>query len=163
MKITSNSAILIIFINLSLMLLWYGIVTILSKTLSVSLFNPEKKLYKERSWEKGGKLYFSFGVKKWKDKLPAHVGKNGFSKTKLTNMKNISKEYIDAFLLETCRGEWHHLICCMYIFIAILINPPIYAFVFCLLTILTNLPFMIIQRYNRIRLHKLKKMRNYDS
>lgn len=151
----------IVFFNLVLMIFWHLIVLILSIYLNSSIFDPCKKIYQPRKWEKGGAFYIKvLKIKKWKDKLPQYVSKNGFSKRSLSG--KLSPQYIDKFITETCRAEWNHLMGCMYALISLGINSGRYAIIFSVLPIALNLPFLFIQRFNRIRLYKLSK-RNFSS
>jgi len=118
-----------------------------------SLYNPENFLFRPRWWEFGGKLYSKvFLIKEWKDRLP-EAGEffkfNPFNKKKLQKKRDI--DYLERFILETCRAELTHLIPILFYPISLLWNPypaSIYMLIFVLIT---NLPFLIIQRYNRIR------------
>ena len=92
-------------------------------------------------------------INKWKDFLPQHIGKDGFSKD---HLDDVSIEYLDEFILETCRGEWNHIANCYFAVVLFIINPFWTAFILTILLFLGNLPFAIIQRYNRFRLVKLK-------
>ena len=58
--------------------------------------------------------------------------------------------------IETCRGEWNHIANCYFAVVLFIINPFWTAFILTILLFLGNLPFAIIQRYNRFRLVKLK-------
>lgn len=142
------------FRNIFPMIVYHIFILFLCRNIDISFFNPENKMYKIKSWEKNGNFYTKFlKIKKWKDKLPQYVSKNGFSKRNLK--KNLNKDYISRFILETCRAEWNHLMCCMYFIISFFVNSRIYAIIFSILAIILNIPFLIIQRYNRIRLYKL--------
>ena len=144
----------VIFINFLLMILWHLIVLFLCKCSDISLFNPERRMYSLKKWEKNGKFYTDIlKIKKWKDRLPQYVAKNGFSKRTLSYRLN--KEYINRFIVETCRAEWNHLMCCMYFIISVFINSKLNALIFSIIPIAINLPFLFIQRFNRIRLYKL--------
>lgn len=145
----------IIFANILFMLLWHMLCFILCITCSPSVYSQDKKMFKPRKWERNGKWYEDkLHIKKWKDRLPQHIGKNGFSKQHFTSL---SSEYIETFIKETCRAEWDHTISCIYIMITFIISPVTIAFIFSLLTMLANVPFLIIQRYNRFRLLKIKQ------
>ncbi len=144
----------IIFLNFTLMIFWHLLVLFLCKNLNPWFFSPGRCIYKIKKWEKGGNFYTkTLKIKKWKDKLPQYISKNGFSKKCLE--KKPSKEYLERFIMETCRAEWNHFMCCMYFPISFLINSKIYAIIFSLIPIFANLPFLFIQRFNRIRLLKL--------
>ncbi|MBQ2671315.1 MAG: hypothetical protein IJG00_00660 [Clostridia bacterium] len=149
----------IILINMLLIILWHLIVLFACRSIkNKAFFSPKKFLYVPRKWEASGNFYVkNLKIKKWKDKLPQYVAKNGFSKKNLQSLTKLSPEYIDRFILETCRAEWNHVICCMYFVISFVINPFYYAVIFSLIPIIANIPFIFIQRYNRIRLLKLKR------
>ena len=138
MFLSNSNNLDVILINMMLMIIWHLTVLIICMVLPRSFFEPTKKLYVTRKWEKNGNLYIkNFKIKKWKDYLPQFVAKGGFSKT--------------------CRAEWNHLMCSMYFIVSFCINSVENAVIFSLIPIICNFPFLIIQRYNRIRLLKLEK------
>jgi len=148
------SPISILLINILICAIWHLIIFILCITINKSVFNYKKTSYKIRSWEKNGKIYEkTFKIKKWKDLIPQHIGKNGFSKR---HFESLSPDYINKFIFETCRAEWNHKYNCIYSLIAIIINPLLYGLFFSILTFIFNLACVLIQRYNRIRLLKIK-------
>ena len=98
-------------------------------------------------------------IHKWKDRLPQHIAKDGFSKSHLTN---VSIEYLDEFIMETCRGEWLHLTDCLLVVVLLLINSFPIGLLFAFLDCIGNLPFAIIQRYNRFRMLQLRKKVLHD-
>lgn len=156
--LSNLSTLNVIISNIFLMLCWNMIILLFSKNLNRSVFDPKRKIYKQKPWEMDGKFYTRFlHIKKWKDHLPQHVGKSGFSKKQLVKTSEISVEYIYEFIIETCRAEWNHIMCCLFLVVSFIINSHFYALVFSFISVLTNLPFIFIQRYNRIRLTKLIK------
>ena len=110
-------------------------------------------------WEKGGWFYERIlATKRWKDWMPdaARWFSGGFAKGKL-NTKN--PEYLARFIRETWRGELCHWLAigCGPIFF--LWNPwwgDLIIIAYCLTA---NLPCIIVQRYNRIRLVRLLAVR----
>lgn len=151
--------------NMAYIALWHWLCFLLCISINTSFFNENRKFYKAYDFEKNGKLYVDkFKIKKWKDILPQHIGKGGFSKKHLSST---SKEYIDYFIMETCRGEWDHRMNCLYFIVSLTVNPILPGIIISTLVILFNIPFIIIQRYNRFRLQKLrnyvvKKQRDLD-
>ncbi len=141
--------------NIVIIGLWHLAVFLVCIKLPHSKFDPEKGRFAPKTWERHGRWYRDkLKIQAWKDKVPQHIGKDGFSKE---HFKDVSIEYIDEFIFETCRGEWMHmknLICAV---ITLVINPIIVGLVFSFLIMLANLPFAIIQRYNRFRLYTLRK------
>jgi glycosyl-4,4'-diaponeurosporenoate acyltransferase len=73
------------------------------------------------------------------------------------HFSDASIEYIDEFIMETCRGEWVHLNDCLCAVVLLLINPLLVGLVLSFFVLLGNLPCAIVQRYNRFRLQALRK------
>lgn len=150
----------IIVINVLLILLWNIFIFLICKNIKTSFFDPQKYTYKEKVFERGGKFYSEkLKIKIWKDFLPQYISKNGFSKK---NFQNKNLVYIDRFILETCRAEWNHRMCMLIALPGLIFNTFKTGIFLTALILLTNLPFVFIQRYNRFRLlalkrHKLKK------
>jgi len=123
-------------------------------------FRPDSWLYKERKLENSGRLYTTFfKINKWKELLPdgAAVFKGGFRKKRLGSSNSA---YLRRFILETCRAElthWGIFVFCPVFFIW---NDWWIGLVMIAYAILVNIPCIITQRYNRIRLRKLYKARD---
>lgn len=118
-------------------------------------FSPQGILFKERKWEKGGKLYEKvFKIKKWKRFLPdgGAAIKGGYKKRHLTNY---SKENLERFMIETCRGELTHFIAILPFWIFGLFSPNIVILIMFIYAIIVNFPCVIAQRYNRHRIVRL--------
>ncbi len=147
-------------VNIVLILIWHALVWIFCLRADASFFEPSKPIYKIHKWESKNCFYTKkLKIKKWKDKLPQYIAKNGFSKKQMKNISEMDPLYIKKFIIETCRGEWDHLVCCAYSIISFLINPLPYAVMFSSIVIFCNVPFIAIQRYNRLRLLRLSKKR----
>lgn len=146
----------VLIINLLLGTVWHYIVFFVCISVNTKLFDPKRKMYLPHKWENNGKFYNDvFKINRWKDSLPQHIGKDGFSKD---HIDDLSIEYIDEFIMETCRGEWNHIMNCLFTVVLFLINNFLTALVFTALLLIGNMPFALIQRYNRFRLQKLRKM-----
>lgn len=119
-----------------------------------SFYRYDNFLFKKRFWEFDGKLYEKvFLIKLWKDKLP-EAGElfkiNPFNKKVFVSRE---KEYVKRFILETCRAELAHILPFLFLPISFLWNNFLEAqLIMVLYCIFSNLPFILIQRYNRIRL-----------
>jgi len=112
-------------------------------------------LYKQRKWEKNGKIYARiFRLKKWKKRLPdgAALFKKGFKKK---HLKALDDVYLDDFIRETCRAELTHWIMFLLNPVFFIWNPWWVGIVMIVYAILVNVPCIIIQRYNRIRLKRV--------
>lgn len=145
----------VLIINLLIGAVWHYASFFLCISISKTAFDPNRKMYMPHKWENNGKFYNDvLKINRWKDFLPQHIGKDGFSKD---HIDDISLEYIDEFIMETCRGEWNHSINCMFTVVLFLINDFFIAILFMIFLFIGNVPFIIIQRYNRFRLQKLRK------
>lgn len=144
-----------LFWNILFVGFWHVCIFIACVRLPISTFSPTKSQFLPKSWEHDGRLYKQkLKINLWKDKVPQHIGKGGFSKQHFTD---VSLEYLDQFIVETCRGEWMHKRDCLSIIITLTINPLLPGIFFSFLILLGNFPFVLIQRYNRFRLQILRK------
>jgi len=112
-------------------------------------------LYKQRKWEKDGRIYERlFGLKSWKKRLPdgAAIFKEGFEKKHLKNLDNV---YLDNFIRETCRAELTHWIVLLLGPFFLIWNLWWVGIVMIIYAISANMPCIISQHYNRIRLKRV--------
>ena len=118
-------------------------------------FDSGSSLFRARSWERGGFLYERvFGVKRWKSFLPdgAALFKGGFRKKHLADAGGA---YVQRFIVETCRGEaahWAVILCTPVFFVWNYgwANPVMVVY-----ALSANVPCILTQRYNRLRLRVL--------
>jgi len=126
--------------------------------ISPESFNPESWFYKERICEKGGKTCQRLlKIKTWKRFLPdgAALMKNRFKKQHLDGSDAL---YIGRFIAETCRAEFIHwgIFICSPLFL--IWNKWWIGVIMIAYGIVVNVPCIVAQRYNRIR---LKRIYNY--
>jgi glycosyl-4,4'-diaponeurosporenoate acyltransferase len=122
-------------------------------------FRPGDWWYRERAWERGGRFYErAAGIRRWKDRLPdgAALFAGGFRKASL---RAVTPEYLERFARETCRGEAVHAVVLLGAGLFFLWNPPWAGWVMVAYALLANLPCMLAQRYNRLRLRRLRERR----
>jgi glycosyl-4,4'-diaponeurosporenoate acyltransferase len=142
-------------------LLIHVIVSVLVAKMQPDSFNPESWIYKERHWENNGKFYETFfNIKKWKEFLPdgAAVSKSGFRKKRLSNN---DADYIRRFILETCRAELTHWVIFLFSVIFFIWNDWWIGLIMIAYAIVVNIPCVITQRYNRIRLIRVYRGQNF--
>ncbi|MEA5054624.1 MAG: hypothetical protein VB093_14395 [Propionicimonas sp.] len=120
--------------------------------LPAKFFDPDRWWYRTRDWERGGELYRELlRIDRWKDKVPAVDGRTHFSKRHLLGD---DPTYLRQFVMETCRGESNHLRAVLST-IPMRLWTPLDVWMVCfLIALLGNLPFILIQRYNRPRLQR---------
>jgi glycosyl-4,4'-diaponeurosporenoate acyltransferase len=118
-------------------------------------FNPESWLYRRRTWERGGKTYKSLlKVKKWKRLLPDGVAvfKGGFRKRQL---ESADTSYVRTYVVETCRAEYTHWLIFLFSLIFFVWNDWWVGLIMVAYGLATNMPCIIAQRYNRMRLERV--------
>jgi glycosyl-4,4'-diaponeurosporenoate acyltransferase len=119
-------------------------------------FDPEGRLYRDRRWEKNGEIYTKvFKIKKWKAYLPDGsklLKYRGFPKSRLEEKDD---RYLASFLQETCRAELTHWIIILFGPLFFLWNKPGVGLIMIAYALIENLPLIMAQRYNRIRLKRV--------
>ena len=128
----------------------------------IAYFNPQSRAFRRRDWENDGRVYQNvFFVKKWKGLLPegAALFARGFRKRRL---KEKNEDYVRLFVAETCRSEAVHWVTMVFAPLFFLWNPFWVGMGMILYAILANVPCIITQRYNRIRLERVleREVRN---
>lgn len=128
---------------------------------ALSNYVPDEKFkidsfwFSEHKFEDNGKFYRKlFKIHKWKKMLPdgAKLFDTGFPKGELCNTE---KEYLEAFIKETCRAETSHWIQLIPFWVFGLWSPPFVIIIMLVYALVLNLPCIIAQRYNRPRLIRL--------
>lgn len=112
-------------------------------------------LLRERGFEAGGQWYRRrLRIGRWKDRLPeaGALFAGGVSKRQLPAL---DADGLELFVRETRRAELGHwwAMACAPLFV--LWNPPLAAGLLLTYGVLVNLPFIVIQRYNRVRTQAL--------
>lgn len=121
------------------------------------------RVFKKRDFEQEGKFWRNtFKVHKWKDILPdgASLFNAGYKKKKLPSAQI---ESLELFIKETKRAELTHILLIFPAPIFYLWNPQWAGHLMIGYALIVNLPFIIIQRYNRLRLQKIIKALNRKS
>jgi glycosyl-4,4'-diaponeurosporenoate acyltransferase len=149
-----------IVINIAVWLVIHLGVGMATPRIGSNLFNPQSWLYRQRIWEKGGKTYKSLlKVKKWKRLLPDGVAvfKGGFKKK---HLENADAAYLERHILETCRAEFTHWVILLFAFIFFVWNEWWIGLIMVAYGLATNMPCIIAQRYNRMRLERMYERYN---
>ena len=111
-----------------------------------------------RRWEREGRFYRDWlGIRGWKSWLPDGAPWfGGFAKK---TIRSRDASYLEQFLLETRRAELAHW--CMLLFAPLffLWNPPWACVVMVAYALAANLPCILVQRYDRIALHRVARTR----
>ena len=121
-------------------------------------FDPQKFPDRSADWENGGKVYEKLGIKHWKDRLPdmSKIMPDMVKK----KMSAVKSQGMDVLIAETCVAECVHWALMLLSLGIFFFWRGAWAVVFWLVyNLLGNLPFIIIQRYNRPRLVMLEQRR----
>lgn len=112
-------------------------------------FNENRFPYKTYSWENGGKLYNIVHVKKWKSRVPDMSTLPNKLMPKKINL-HITAADVDKLIKESCVAELiHYLLCVFSIGIYNIWEDGTGIVLAVLYIIVGNVPYIIIQRYNR--------------
>jgi len=120
----------------------------IGETLPRKWFHWDRFPFRAWKWEKSGLIYEKIRIQNWKDRMPdiSRVMKDMVPKR--IGLRPTSRD-IRILITETCVAETVHFCLC-------LLAPVIYTFwkngtgVFLMIVVIAcNLPFMMIQRYNR--------------
>lgn len=119
----------------------------------------DRWLFRERAVERGGDLYRrTLRIGRWKDRLPeaGALFAGGVSKRHLP-VDEIGG--LQRFVIETRRAEMAHWLAAAAGPLFALWNPPAVVPVMVAYGLLVNLPFVAVQRYNRIRAARVLRAR----
>ena len=118
-------------------------------------FREDSALWQCRTWERGGRVYEQLHIRKWKDRLPdmSRIMPDMLPKRIGTGSTSVQ---IDALIRETCVAELTHGVLIVAAFVCVLIWPGRGGAVMTALFALGNVPYILIQRYNRPHLIALR-------
>lgn len=123
-----------------------------------SVFCTDRFPFRSHRWEKEGKVWEKVGVQHWKDRVP--------DMSRVRKKKMVSKHLgkcptadgVHVLAVETCRAEAvHAVLCVLSIGLIFLWSNRWLGVGVTVIYSLCNLPFIIIQRYNRPTLVALEK------
>jgi len=139
---------------------WYFIITgviafFVGRLLPKKWFRADMFPYRSYKFEQEGRIYDKLNIRKWQNKVPDMSKILPF----MMPAKNLSgnfRERLPRMLQETCVAELIHTLNCFAGLYCLKLYPGIGGVIILILYItLFNLPFIIIQRYNRPRLQRL--------
>jgi glycosyl-4,4'-diaponeurosporenoate acyltransferase len=142
-------------VNIAAWLVIHVVVSVSIARVALKSFNPRSWLYRQRTWEKGGRPYKSLlKVKRWKRLLPdgAAVFKAGFRKKRLAGR---DAAYVQTFILEACRAELTHWIILAFSAVFFIWNEWWIGLIMIAYGLVANMPCIVAQRYNRIKLTRI--------
>lgn len=127
----------------------------LGRLLPKKWFHYDRFPYRLFPFEQEGNLYVKIGVRKWRGQFPDM----SVILPKLIPSKRLPQfataAQIEMMVWETCVAEWIHKLLVFAGFGCVLIWESIGGWIVSLLYALGNIPYIIIQRYNRPKLIRL--------
>lgn len=143
-------------VTLGILSFWGG------RIMPVGSFRTDRFPFRSFPFEREGQIYDRLKIRRWKDKVP------DMSKIlpqvivpKRLNL-GVKQERVSLLIQETCIAELVHVLLCFAGCGCLVLWPGNGGVIITVLYILLgNLPFILIQRYNRPRL--LRLMRNMDA
>ncbi len=132
---------------------------IIGELLPRSWFDETKFPYSSFSWEQDGKIYNRIKIRKWKNKLPDMSRIMRDMLPKRVDFDNDAEE-IEAVIKETCVAECVHWVLAVLSFGIHIIWKKRIGLLVAAAVSLSHIPFIIIQRFNRPNLIKLRDRMN---
>ena len=135
-----------------------GVIGILAHVIGEALprrwFDASRFPYRAYAFERNGRFYEALGIRKWKNVLPdkSRIAPGTYRKAIRGSTQQHSAAHMERLLQETCVAECVHwaLLVISPILLFTMESPA--AYVMTPLYGLSNLPYIMIQRYNRPRL-----------
>ena len=129
---------------------------LLGRVLPKNWFDSRAFPYAPFSFEQGGKIYDKLHIKKWQNRLPDMSRILPFLMPPKRMTTKMDADTLRRMLQETCVAEFIHWLLFVAGFgLCRFLPHPWGLIVSILYNLLGNLPFILIQRYNRPRLQRL--------
>jgi len=129
---------------------------LLGRLLPKGLFRADRFPFRSCAFEKDGRIYKKLGVHRWQNSLP-DMSRILPALIPAKSMKTLHKEGLERMLQETCVAELIHVLLMLTGLWCLRLWPGAGGAVVSVANALLNLPFVIIQRYNRPRLLRLRQ------
>lgn len=133
---------------------------IVGRILPKKWFNADKFPYKCFGFEKEGRIYDALHIRSWQKKMPdmSRLFAKLMPAKKFTDRQQ-DVEKLPLMIQETCIAEFIHLLLFILGWGCVLLWEGIWGWIVAIVyNLVGNVPFIIIQRYNRPRLKKTLKM-----
>lgn len=114
--------------------------------------------FRAHEWEKGGRVYERLAVRRWQNRLPdmSHILPGTMPAKRIETMPTLEK--LMTMVEETCVAELVHLLLCVSgLRLLKLWRGPGGLTLWLLYVLIGNVPYIIMQRYNRPRFLLLMK------
>lgn len=152
MPIISLSVMWTIIIDVIAWCFFHIVIAVVCFLIPLRFYQEKSLFFKIASWEDSGQVWQRLvAVKSWKESIPdgARLFKFGYEKKAL---KGLDVQTLRTFADETKRAEFTHWLSILPAPLFFLWNPIWAGWVMIVYALLFNIPFIIVQRYNRARL-----------
>ena len=130
---------------------------LLGRVVPKKWINPQSGLYRCHAFERNGKLYEKIKIHRWHNLVPSMSRILPFMMP-AKNLKGNWRERLPLMIHETCVAELIHWLLCISALYCLRIWPGTGGeFITIFYILVLNLPFILIQRYNRPRLLLLQQ------
>ena len=120
--------------------------------------DPNKFPFKAYAWEQGGRIYEKLNIKAWQARIPDVSKVLGKWMPKKQLSGKLTAESVGVMIRETCVAETVHTMLNVAGLYVLKLWPGVGGILLYLVyNLLGNLPFIIVQRYNRPRLMKMRE------
>ena len=128
---------------------------LLGRLLPKGWFRYDQFPFRPFPFEKNGEIYAAWGIRRWKDQFPdmSEILPNLMPSKKLP--RRASGEQLMLMVQETYIAEAIHVLLCIAGLHCMQLWPGIGGLAAAVLNVLGNLPYIVIQRFNRPRLVRL--------
>lgn len=129
---------------------WSAVVGYACHRLPPERLDHDGRLTRLRPFERDGRFYERFGIRRWKDRVPeaGDLFRGGVSKRHLPGRDAAG---LARFVAETRRAELVHWLVPVITPVFALFNPAPLMAAMVVYAVAANVPFVAIQRYNRAR------------
>ena len=135
------------------------VVFLIGRLLPRRWIREDKFPYKSFRFEKNGEIYHKIKIMQWKTKLPdASLIISKFLPKFLPAKRLENQEKIPVLIKETCVAEATHSVAAILGFIPVFIWGGVGAWLSAILFFAYNLPYVLMQRFNRPRLIRAYEM-----
>lgn len=152
------------FLECAIYLLVTGIIGFISgRIISAKIPLVDSLIFRCFDFEQDGKIYEKLGIRHWQNRLPDMSRILPFIMPR-KKLDSDYKERLPEMIQETCVAELIHLLHAVFGLYCIRLWPNWGGIIFALVNIaLFNLPFIVIQRFNRPRLLKIYKRKSQST
>lgn len=132
---------------------------LLGRAVPKKCFRWDRFPYRAMAWEREGAVYQMLGIRRWQNRIPdmSRYLPEWMPAKSISGGADTGE--LEIMLRETCVAEWIHWLLCVLGGGCLWLWPGMGGVLTSVLYALGNLPFILVQRYNRPRLHRLWKKR----